>query len=72
MFGDSPTGDLPEVVAGQPGAAHEQLWVEKYGPKSFTDLLSDEQTNRQVVQFQSNSYNCGALRKANYLEGIAN
>lgn len=30
-------------------ATHEQLWVEKYSPKSFTELLSDEQTNREVV-----------------------
>ena len=28
---------------------HEQLWVEKYAPKSFTELLSDEQTNREVM-----------------------
>ena len=26
----------------------EQLWVEKYAPKSFTELLSNEQTNREV------------------------
>nr|XP_025678795.1 uncharacterized protein LOC112778717 [Arachis hypogaea] len=28
---------------------YEQLWVEKYAPKSFTELLSDEQTNREVL-----------------------
>ncbi|KAA3455738.1 chromosome transmission fidelity protein 18-like protein [Gossypium australe] len=28
---------------------HEQLWVEKYAPSSFTELLSDEQTNREVL-----------------------
>uniref|UniRef100_A0A1D1XQK4 Chromosome transmission fidelity protein 18 homolog n=1 Tax=Anthurium amnicola TaxID=1678845 RepID=A0A1D1XQK4_9ARAE len=27
----------------------EQLWPEKYAPKSFTELLSDEQTNREVL-----------------------
>ncbi|KAK9137857.1 hypothetical protein Sjap_008451 [Stephania japonica] len=27
----------------------EQLWVEKYAPKSFSELLSDEQTNREVL-----------------------
>ncbi|QHO12089.1 3-ketoacyl-CoA thiolase 1, peroxisomal [Arachis hypogaea] len=27
----------------------EQLWVDKYAPKSFTELLSDEQTNREVL-----------------------
>ncbi|PKA48644.1 hypothetical protein AXF42_Ash021053 [Apostasia shenzhenica] len=29
--------------------ASEQLWVEKYAPCSFTELLSDEQTNREVL-----------------------
>ncbi|XP_078429313.1 P-loop containing nucleoside triphosphate hydrolases superfamily protein [Wolffia australiana] len=28
---------------------NEQLWVEKYAPRSFTELLSDEQTNRDVL-----------------------
>lgn len=32
-------------------ATHEQLWVEKYAPKSFTELLSDEQTNREVLRW---------------------
>ncbi|KAL8128846.1 hypothetical protein V2J09_018001 [Rumex salicifolius] len=27
----------------------EQLWVDKYSPKSFTELLSDEHTNREVL-----------------------
>ncbi|XP_068662997.1 uncharacterized protein [Aristolochia californica] len=27
----------------------EQLWVDKYAPNSFTELLSDEQTNREVL-----------------------
>lgn len=27
----------------------EKLWVEKYAPYSFTELLSDEQTNREVL-----------------------
>jgi hypothetical protein len=26
----------------------EKLWVEKYAPNSFTELLSDEHTNREV------------------------
>jgi hypothetical protein len=29
----------------------EQLWVEKYAPNSFTELLSDEHTNREVNSF---------------------
>ncbi|XP_054805256.1 uncharacterized protein LOC129308225 isoform X1 [Prosopis cineraria] len=28
---------------------HEQLWVDKYTPNSFTELLSDEHTNREVL-----------------------
>ncbi|WJX17347.1 hypothetical protein P8452_07276 [Trifolium repens] len=36
--------DVPETPT-----VHEKLWVEKYAPKSFTDLLSDEQTNREVL-----------------------
>ncbi|MCD7456580.1 Subunit of a complex with Ctf18p [Datura stramonium] len=30
---------------------NEQLWVDKYAPSSFTELLSDEQTNRQVLMW---------------------
>ncbi|KAK4798444.1 hypothetical protein SAY86_030770 [Trapa natans] len=28
---------------------YEKLWVDKYAPKLFTELLSDEQTNREVL-----------------------
>jgi len=35
--------DVPEAQM-----VNEQLWVDKYAPKSFTELLSDEQTNREV------------------------
>ena len=35
--------DVPEAQM-----VHERLWVDKYAPKSFTELLSDEQTNREV------------------------
>lgn len=27
---------------------YEKLWVDKYAPNSFTELLSDEQTNREA------------------------
>lgn len=30
----------------------EKLWVEKYAPNSFTELLSDEHTNREVKLLQ--------------------
>ncbi|RZB42836.1 chromosome transmission fidelity protein 18 homolog isoform X1 [Glycine soja] len=36
--------DIPEAQT-----VHERLWVDKYAPKSFTELLSDEQTNREVL-----------------------
>ncbi|XLR47347.1 hypothetical protein S83_032007, partial [Arachis hypogaea] len=40
-----------DVPASQ--MVHEQLWVDKYAPKSFTELLSDEQTNREVHLYTS-------------------
>lgn len=42
---------VPDVPEAQ--MVHERLWVDKYAPKSFTDLLSDEQTNRE------DRYSCG-------------
>ncbi|XP_010241140.1 PREDICTED: chromosome transmission fidelity protein 18 homolog [Nelumbo nucifera] len=39
--GDSILPEMPVVT--------EQLWVDKYAPNSFTELLSDEQTNREVL-----------------------
>lgn len=41
--------DLTEVVPSKAPVTHEKLWVEKYAPSSFTELLSDEKTNREVV-----------------------
>ncbi|CAM8905551.1 unnamed protein product [Rhodiola kirilowii] len=38
-----------EESVPEPASATEQLWVDKYAPISFTDLLSDEQTNREVL-----------------------
>lgn len=40
-----PEGDvtLPKVPV-----VNERLWVDKYSPNSFMELLSDEQTNREV------------------------
>lgn len=39
-----------------PAIATEQLWVDKYAPVSFTDLLSDEQTNREVCDLSFGNY----------------
>ncbi|XP_048235422.1 chromosome transmission fidelity protein 18 homolog isoform X3 [Ricinus communis] len=38
-----------DVVLTGTEMMHEQLWVDKYAPNSFTELLSDEQTNREVL-----------------------
>ncbi|XP_052731273.1 uncharacterized protein LOC108326633 isoform X2 [Vigna angularis] len=38
---------VPDVPEAQ--MVNEKLWVDKYAPKSFTELLSDEQTNREVL-----------------------
>ncbi|XP_047162022.1 chromosome transmission fidelity protein 18 homolog isoform X1 [Vigna umbellata] len=38
---------VPDVPEAQ--MVSEKLWVDKYAPKSFTELLSDEQTNREVL-----------------------
>ncbi|KAL8486812.1 hypothetical protein ACS0TY_023487 [Phlomoides rotata] len=42
-------GDLTEVVPSKAPVTNEQLWVDKYAPSSFTELLSDEKTNREVL-----------------------
>lgn len=36
---------------GQQQAHQQALWVDKYSPKSFFELLSDEQINRAVVRW---------------------
>lgn len=46
----SSEGQTVESLSGKP-LVHEQLWVDKYAPNSFTELLSDEQTNREVHKF---------------------
>ncbi|CAH9071877.1 unnamed protein product [Cuscuta europaea] len=40
-----------QIEASPPKATilNEQLWVEKYAPSSFTELLSNEHTNREVL-----------------------
>ncbi|XXG39699.1 hypothetical protein AAC387_Pa01g0590 [Persea americana] len=40
---------VSESVHSNIPVASEQLWVDKYAPNSFTELLSDEQTNREVL-----------------------
>ncbi|CAN0915710.1 Fatty acid amide hydrolase [Linum grandiflorum] len=38
-----------DAVLPETGLVSEKLWVDKYAPNSFTELLSDEQTNREVL-----------------------
>lgn len=56
---------VSESVHSNIPVASEQLWVDKYAPNSFTELLSDEQTNREVIvltfsiqSFYQGSMNC--------------
>lgn len=42
------SGGQSDQVLSETPVVHEQLWVDKYAPNSFTELLSDEQTNREV------------------------
>uniref|UniRef100_A0A1J3DBC7 Chromosome transmission fidelity protein 18 homolog n=3 Tax=Noccaea caerulescens TaxID=107243 RepID=A0A1J3DBC7_NOCCA len=41
--------DQNETITPETSVMHEKLWVDKYSPSSFTELLSDEQTNREVL-----------------------
>ncbi|XP_062210694.1 uncharacterized protein LOC133912120 [Phragmites australis] len=43
------TGLLDREACSVTPLVTEQLWVEKYAPNSFTELLSDEHTNREVL-----------------------
>ncbi|PON63766.1 ATPase, AAA-type, core [Parasponia andersonii] len=43
------SGGQSDQVFSETPIVHEQLWVDKYAPNSFTELLSDEQTNREVL-----------------------
>ncbi|KAM6544710.1 hypothetical protein CsatB_025446 [Cannabis sativa] len=43
------SGSQSEMVLSETPVVHEQLWVDKYAPFSFTELLSDEHTNREVL-----------------------
>jgi chromosome transmission fidelity protein 18 len=40
--------DQSDEILPETQVMHEKLWVDKYAPNSFTELLSDEQTNREV------------------------
>ena len=41
---------LSHEAEGAGGKREKLLWVEKYAPKSFSQLLSHEKTNREVLK----------------------
>jgi hypothetical protein len=45
-------------AAAQGAAAGEALWVDKYAPRSFLDLLGDEGINREVLRWLSAWHAC--------------
>ncbi|KAK9068723.1 hypothetical protein SSX86_012838 [Deinandra increscens subsp. villosa] len=47
---DSVASQIDENLAETP-VVTEQLWVDKYSPNSFVELLSDEHTNREVLMW---------------------
>ncbi|PRW55958.1 chromosome transmission fidelity 18-like protein [Chlorella sorokiniana] len=42
------------AAAGGAAGGRASLWVQKYAPKAYIDLLSDEQINREVVRWLKN------------------
>ena len=40
--------DQNEAMTAETSVMHGKRWVDKYSPSSFTELLSDEQTNLEV------------------------
>jgi chromosome transmission fidelity protein 18 len=53
LTGDGGGGEEEDVAAACAASDEPQtaLWVDKYAPRVFTELLSDETTNRQVLQW---------------------
>jgi len=49
--GESPSSNSKH---SSPDEADSRLWVDKYSPKSFTQLLSDEAINREVRNSSEN------------------
>lgn len=53
-----------DVILPKVPVMTEKLWVDKYAPNSFMELLSDEQTNREVtiwITYKFMSFQSGVL-----------
>ncbi|XP_047324218.1 chromosome transmission fidelity protein 18 homolog [Impatiens glandulifera] len=47
-----------DTVLSEREVLHESLWVDKYSPSSFMELLSDEHTNREVLMWLKHWDSC--------------
>lgn len=47
-------GSADQLAHATINQVDEQLWVDKYSPNSFKELLSDERTNREVNKLPIN------------------
>ncbi|XP_034680159.1 chromosome transmission fidelity protein 18 homolog isoform X2 [Vitis riparia] len=47
-----------DAILPETQVVNEQLWVDKYAPSSFTELLSDEQTNHEVLLWLKQCDSC--------------
>ena len=50
--------------------AQQALWVDKYSPQSFFELLSDEQVNREVIKWVKSWDACVKKKSANQGVGM--
>ena len=52
MINQQATFKVPNAIPDPPTSLKDaDLWVEKYKPKKYIDLLSDESTNRSLLQW---------------------
>ncbi|KAG0219745.1 hypothetical protein BGX33_001062 [Mortierella sp. NVP41] len=62
MAGDD---DVVELDEDPRGDSNERLWVDKYRPKKYTDLMGDERVNREVLSWIKEWDQCVFGRKFN-------
>jgi len=46
-----PSGDTPHAPENVPSSSkvHDKLWVDRYRPQQYTDLLGDDRVHREVM-----------------------